>query len=92
MPTQWQKEYPTAGAADKQKDLGKITAKLLLINSQEDFWNPVELGMAEQEIKKVKHGRFVQLPFGDLNRGHYTFFQAAFWQQHLAEFLEELTR
>jgi homoserine O-acetyltransferase/O-succinyltransferase len=120
VPTLWQKEYPTAAAADRyvdqyieenmtstdandfiyqydasrnynpQKDLGKITAKLLLINSQEDFWNPVELGIAEQEIKKVKNGRFVQLPFGDLNRGHYTFFQAAFWQKHLAEFLEEL--
>ena len=49
-------------------------------------------GWHEQEIEKVKHGRFVQLPFGDLNRGHYTFFQAAFWRQHLAEFLTELTR
>jgi hypothetical protein len=38
----------------------------------------------------VKNGKFVLLPFGDQSRGHYTFFQAAFWQSHLAEFLKEM--
>src|SRR6202158_6213466 len=121
-PTRWQKQYPTAAAADKyvdqyieqnmkttdandfmyqydasrnfdaSKELGKITAKVLLINPQEDFWNPAELGIAEQEIKKVKNGKFVLLPFSDQSRGHYTFFQAAVWQKHLAEFLEGMKR
>jgi homoserine O-acetyltransferase len=62
---------------------------VLLINPQEDFWNPAELGIAEHEIKKVKNAKFVLLPFPE-SRGHYTFFQAALWQKHLAEFLEGL--
>ena len=120
VPTFWQKEYPTAAAADKyvndyiesnmkttdandfmyqydasrnfdaSKDLDKIQAKVLLINPQEDFWNPAELGIAEREIKKVKNGKFVLLPFSDDSRGHYTFFQAKVWQSHFAEFFKTL--
>ena len=83
-------QYDASRNYDASKDLGKITAKVLLINFQEDFWNPAELGIAEREIKKVKNGNFVLLPFGDQSRGHYTFFQAAFWQKYLAEFLKGL--
>ncbi len=122
VPTYWQKEYPTAAAADKyvneyiesnmkttdandfmyqydasrnydaSKSLDKIQGKVLLINPQEDFWNPAELGIAEREIKKVKNGQFVLLPFSDDSRGHYTFFQAKVWQSHLAEFLKTLDK
>jgi homoserine O-acetyltransferase len=83
-------QYDASRNFDASKELGKITAKVLLINPQEDFWNPAELGIAEQEIKKVKNGKFVLLPFSDQSRGHYTFFQAAVWQKHLAEFMEGL--
>ncbi len=83
-------QYDASRNFDASKELGKITANVLLINPQEDFWNPAELGIAEQEIKKVKNGKFVLLPFSDQSRGHYTFFQAAVWQKHLAEFLEGL--
>ncbi|HEV2523036.1 MAG TPA: alpha/beta fold hydrolase [Candidatus Acidoferrales bacterium] len=116
VPSRWQKQYPTAAAADKyvneyieqnmkttdandlmyqydasrnydaSKDLDKILAKVLLINPQEDFWNPAEIGIAEEEIKKVKNGRFVLLPLSD-SYGHYTFFQAGAWQKYFAEFL-----
>src|SRR5260370_27977273 len=82
-------QYDASRNFDASKDLGKITAKVLLINPQEDFWNPAELGIAEREIKKVKDGKFVLLPFSE-SRGHYTCFQAALWQKHLAEFLEGL--
>ena len=60
----------------------------MLINPQEDFWNPAELGIAEEEIKKVKNGKFVLLSFPE-SYGHYTFFQAAAWQKYFAEFLRE---
>ena len=53
----------------RRKDLGKIRAKVLLINPQEDFWNPAELGIAEEEIKKVKNGKFVLLSFPE-SYGH----------------------
>jgi homoserine O-acetyltransferase len=82
-------QYDASRNFDASKELGKITASVLLINPQEDFWNPAELGIAEHEIKKVKNGKFVLLPFSE-SRGHYTFFQAALWQKHLAEFLEGL--
>ncbi len=85
-------QYDASRNFDASKELGKITAKVLLINPQEDFWNPAELGIAEQEIKKVKSGKFVLLPFSDQSRGHYTFFQAPVWQKHLAEFMESLER
>lgn len=83
-------QYDASRNFDASKDLGNIRAKVLLINSQEDFWNPAELGIAEREIKKVKNGKFVLLPFSDKSRGHYTFFQAAVWQNHFAEFLKEM--
>ena len=83
-------QYDASRNYNPTKDLGKIHAKVLLINFQEDFWNPAELGVAEQEIKKVKNGNFVLLPFSDQSRGHYTFFQAAFWQKYLADFLKDL--
>ncbi len=83
-------QYDASRNYDASKDLGKIIAKVLLINPQEDFWNPAELGIAEQEMKKVKSGKFVLLPFSPESRGHYTFFQAAVWQKNLAELLEEL--
>ena len=121
VPTRWQKEYPTAAAADKyvndyieqnmkttdandfmyqydasrnynaSKDLDKIRAKVLLINPQEDFWNPAELGIAEEEIKKVKNGKFVLLSLPE-SYGHYTFFQAAAWQKYFAEFLRNVEK
>jgi homoserine O-acetyltransferase len=120
-PTRWQKEYPTAAAADKyvnqyieqnmkttdandfmyqydasrnydaSKGLDEIRAKILLINPQEDFWNPAELGIAEEEIKKVRNGKFVLLSFPE-SYGHYTFFQAAAWQKYFAEFLHDLEK
>ena len=83
-------QYDASRNYDASKDLGKIQAKVLLINPQEDFWNPAELGIAEKEIKKVKNGKFVLLPFSDDSRGHYTFFQAKVWQSHFADFMKTL--
>jgi homoserine O-acetyltransferase/O-succinyltransferase len=121
IPTRWQKDYPTAAAADKfvndyieqnmkttdandfmyqydasrnydaSKNLEKIHAKVLLINPQEDFWNPAELGIAEEQIKRVKNGKFVLLSFPE-SYGHYTFFQAAAWQKYFAEFMKTVEK
>jgi len=85
-------QYDASRNFDASKDLEKIQAKVLLLNPQEDFWNPAELGIAEEEIKKVKNGKFVLLPFSDDSRGHYTFFQAKVWQSHFAEFMREVEK
>ena len=70
-------------------NLDKITAHVMFVNSADDFVNPPELGIAEQEIKKVKNGRFVLLPISDKTHGHGTHTDAAVWQQYLKELLDE---
>ncbi len=82
-------QYDASRNYDPSKDLGKIRAHLVLVNFQEDFWNPAELGVAEREIKKVKNGTFVLMPSSAQAHGHYAFFQAAVWQKYLARLLED---
>ncbi len=72
---------------DPSADLEKITAPVMWINSGDDFVNPPELGIAENEIKRVKHGRFVLLPASDQTHGHGTHTWAAVWRQYLGELL-----
>jgi homoserine O-acetyltransferase len=73
---------------DPSKDLEKIKAPLLQINSADDFINPPELGIAEREIKRVPKGRFILLPASEQTHGHGTHTWAAVWQNHLAELLD----
>jgi homoserine O-acetyltransferase/O-succinyltransferase len=82
-------QYDASRNYDPSGNLAKISARVMLVNVQDDFWNPGELGVAEREIKKVRNGTFVLLPISDQTRGHYTFFQAAVWQNHLAQLLSE---
>jgi len=73
---------------DPSPQLGKIKAPVMYVNSADDFINPPELGIAEREIKKVKHGRFVLIPISDQTHGHGTHTWAAVWQQYLDELLK----
>ena len=74
---------------DPSKDLEKITAPVMYVNSADDFINPPELGIAQHEIARVKHGRFVLLPVTEETRGHGTHTQANVWKQYLAQLLNE---
>lgn len=74
---------------DPSPNLDKIVAHVMFINSADDFINPPELNIAEQEIKKVKNGRFVLLSISDKTHGHGTHTDAAVWQQYLKELLDE---
>jgi len=74
---------------DPSAALDKITAAVMYINSADDFINPPELKIAEQEIKKVRNGRFVLLPISSQTHGHGTHTYAAAWQQYLKQLLEE---
>lgn len=74
---------------DPSPNLDKIVAPVMFINSADDFVNPPELGIAEQEIKKVKNGRFVLLPTSAKTHGHGTHTDASVWQQYLKELLDE---
>ena len=43
----------------------KVAAPVLQINSADDFVNPPELGIVEQLMTRVKHGKFILLPITD---------------------------
>jgi homoserine O-acetyltransferase/O-succinyltransferase len=74
---------------DPSPQLGKVQAPVMWINSADDFINPPELGIAQQQIKLVKNGRFVLIPASLETYGHGTHTHAAVWQQYLKELLDE---
>jgi homoserine O-acetyltransferase/O-succinyltransferase len=75
---------------DPSRDLEKITAPVLAINSADDFVNPPELGLMEKLMPRVKNGRYVLIPLSDATRGHGTHSLPAVWKSYLADFLQTL--
>jgi len=73
---------------DPSPDLEKIKAPLTWVNSCDDFINPPELGLAQQNIKRVKGGRFVLIPCRPDTHGHGTHTWASFWKADLADLLK----
>jgi homoserine O-acetyltransferase/O-succinyltransferase len=74
---------------DPGPNLEKIRAPLLAINSADDLINPPELGILEREIKRVRHGRAIVIPFSDKTRGHGSHTIAVLWKDQLAKLLKE---
>ena len=72
---------------DPSAGLEKIRARMMYINSADDFINPPELGIAEREVKRVAGARFVLIPASEQTHGHGTHTWAALWKQYLAELL-----
>jgi homoserine O-acetyltransferase/O-succinyltransferase len=82
-------QFDSSRNYDPSSKLEAIKAPVMFVNSADDFINPPELGIAEQQIKRVKNGKFVLLPITDETRGHGTHTLAAIWQKYLAELLAE---
>jgi homoserine O-acetyltransferase len=74
---------------DPSPQLEKIKARVMWINSADDFINPPELGIAEREVVRLKNGRFVLIPASEQTHGHGTHTWAALWKQYLQELLEK---
>jgi homoserine O-acetyltransferase/O-succinyltransferase len=74
---------------DPSPGLEKILVPVMYINSADDFINPPELGIAQEQIKRVKRGRFVLIPTSEKTHGHGTHTWAIFWKQYLKELLDE---
>ncbi|MGO9591427.1 MAG: hypothetical protein ACLP3K_15440 [Candidatus Acidiferrales bacterium] len=53
------------------------------------FHQSPELGIAQQQIKLIKNGRFILIPASLETYGHGTHTHAAVWQQYLKEMLDE---
>ncbi len=47
---------------DPEPKLETIQAPVLWINSADDFINPPDLGIAEREVKRIPHARFILIP------------------------------
>jgi homoserine O-acetyltransferase len=75
---------------DVSGELEKIKAPLTVLLFGDDELNPVELGVIEKVIPRVKSGKYVIVPPGPLTSGHRTQVQAAVWKDHLASFLNSL--
>jgi homoserine O-acetyltransferase len=72
--------------------LESIRAPLFAVNSADDLINPPELGILEQEIKRVRGGRAVVIPFGAETRGHGSHTLAKLWKSYLGELLQATAR
>ena len=75
---------------DPSRDLEKVKANVLAINSADDYVNPPELGLMEHLMPRVKKGKYILLPITDQTRGHGTHSLPAIWKGYLANFLEQL--
>ena len=75
---------------DPSKDLEKISAPVLAINSADDEVNPPELGLMEKLMPRVKRGRYVLIPTSAETRGHGTHSLPAVWGRYLEAFLKQL--
>jgi len=74
---------------DPSKKLAKIQVPVMWINSADDFINPPELGLAQQQVKEMPRAKFVLLPITDATRGHGTHTVAAIWKDYLIELLKQ---
>ena len=72
------------------RDLERIAARLLVINSADDERNPPELGVMERELKRVKNARLYLIPASPHTSGHGTTGQARFWKQELERELRDV--
>lgn len=77
---------------DPSPHLEDIIAPVLWINSADDFINPPELGIAEQQVKRLKHGTFVLLPISEKTHGHGTHTRPIAWKDYMIKFLAETAR
>jgi homoserine O-acetyltransferase len=73
---------------DPSPDLGKIKTPLTWVNSSDDFINPPELGLAQEQVKQIKGGKFILIPFRPDSHGHGTHTWAVFWKDDLAALLK----
>jgi homoserine O-acetyltransferase len=69
--------------------LSRITVPVLWVNSADDFINPPELGLAEQQVRQMPRARFVLIPASPETKGHSTHTWARFWKAELAQLLAD---
>jgi homoserine O-acetyltransferase len=69
--------------------LDSIRVPLVAVNTADDLINPPELGVLEREIKRVRAGRAVVIPFSAQTRGHGSHTIAILWKSELEQLLRD---
>lgn len=82
-------QFDASRSYDPYPHLGEIRAPLYAVNSADDQVNPPELGILDEAIHHVPHGRYILLPITDETRGHGTHSLPAIWGKYLEELLAE---
>lgn len=70
-----------------QPELDKIKAPVLVINSEDDERNPIETGLLDNELKKIKQADVFLIPASKETSGHGTMMSARFYKDKLSGFL-----
>jgi len=65
-------QWGSSADYDVSKDLDKIEAQVLVINSADDERNPPETGILAEAMKRVKHGKVYLIPASTETVGHGT--------------------
>lgn len=81
-------QFHASKSYDPGPSLDKIRARLFAVNFADDELNPPELGIAEREIKRVPHGRYILIPSSPETRGTSTGMRARVWRSYLEELLK----
>jgi homoserine O-acetyltransferase len=76
------KDYDPSGKLDR------IKAKLLVINSEDDERNPVELGAINPVLAKIPHSHYYLIPSSEATSGHGTTGNARWWKEQVREILD----
>jgi homoserine O-acetyltransferase/O-succinyltransferase len=85
-------QYDASYDYDPEPGLGKITARVLAINSADDERNPPVTGVNAKALAKVKHATLFLIPGTAETGGHGTTGAAHFWATRLAAFLPTVPR
>jgi homoserine O-acetyltransferase/O-succinyltransferase len=85
-------QYDSSRGYNASPGLERISAALLAINAMDDERNPIELGIMEREIKRVKNGKLYMILASEETRGHGTTANAKLYKQQLQELLERAPR
>ena len=72
--------------------LERIEAHVLAINSADDERNPLETGLLERAVQRLKHGRMHIIPASEQTRGHATTGNASHWAEALQTLLDDAPR
>lgn len=79
-----------SGDYDPSRSLESIRARVFALNFSDDAFNPVELGILEDSMRRVPHGTYVIQPGGPQSFGHFTQAHPELWAPRIAEFFRAL--